>query len=98
MLLAKVLVQARRERSAENRIEHEQGKIIGRRSWNADPADSNLRLLRARLVYDVDLTARQLRGRRNLHPLDGSRGFPPAEVLVELGEHRIGADVAYDDQ
>ena len=63
MLLAQVLVEARRERAAENRVEHEEREIIGRRPRDADRTDADLRLLGRRHVDEGDLSGREL-GRR----------------------------------
>ena len=99
ILLAQVLVEARRERSAEDRVQHFERRVVRGRARHADPADADLRLRRFGLVDDVDLARLELR--RGRHFGDERRhalGLPRRRTLLEHRHHRRGRDVADDQQ
>ena len=100
VLLAQVLVQPRRERAAEDRVQHLQREVVGRRARDADAADADLRLRGARLVDEVHLPRGQLQARRSA-PAPAPRlprPSTPPNAALELADDRVGLHVADHDQ
>ena len=85
MLFAQVLVQARRERAAEHRVQHLQREVVRCRARDTDSADADLRLLRPGHVDDRDRTRRNLLRRRQLR----ARGLERRAAILEANRDRL---------
>ena len=101
MGLAQILVQARRERAAQDGVEHFQRVPVGRGARRSDVADPDHRVRRARFVDQIDgprrrgrRTSRREAGYLALRPRAEPRGHEPARLgQCDVADHQYAGGV-----